>query len=475
MLGSFNWMLFGDVAGLQPRLDDVVELWPIDMGYDHFAIGNLSYHGSDVTIVWQRPGGTTYYPQAPAGYSLYVDGKRAFTVDDLAHVTWNSHTGAVNVLDGSDTHVLFSAALSLKAADQVSLTANARVVDDFQKAGVDLTPITGPDADLAQGKAASASFTTTSPAAQATDPANAVDGFTISGLPVTSGAYVGTDPIWGDLGSPNTQDWLQVDLGSPTRFDSVKLYFYDNKAFGSGGGTYRPPSDYSIQAFNGTSWVDVPGQAKAPAGPAPNLNEVHFPPITAQLVRVLVTRQSGFAVGLKEVQVFDTPTVSIGPWKNALGQNALKTSSSTAGVCDSGTWLRQYAPFQDLSPTASCDEVAGYVANVITGANCGGKTCNAMLKAQMLTVALDVYFDDVGAGVPVDLTKVCTDVPTCTSFENDATAFAGASSRTVSQLLADAAGQSNVGGSTWYGNVKATQVAAKDVFNAVNAQVATAP
>ena len=79
------------------------------------------------------------------------------------------------------------------------------------------------------------------------------------------------------------------------------------------------------------------------------------------------------------------------------------------------------------------------------------------------------------AGVPVDLTKVCTDLPTCTSFENDSSAFAGASSRTVSQLLADAAGQSNAGGSTWYGNVKATQVAAKDVFNVVNAQVATAP
>ena len=30
--------------------------------------------GTSVTIVWQRPGGTQYYPLAPMGYSLYVGG-----------------------------------------------------------------------------------------------------------------------------------------------------------------------------------------------------------------------------------------------------------------------------------------------------------------------------------------------------------------------------------------------------------------
>jgi concanavalin A-like lectin/glucanase superfamily protein/F5/8 type C domain-containing protein len=472
VLGSFNWMVFQDIAGLQPRLDNVVELWPIDMGYDHFTVNNLSYHGSDLTIVWQKPGGPTYYPLAPAGYSLYVDGKRVLTVDDLAHVTWNSQTGDVSVVDGSATHVLFSAASpSFKASDQVSLTNNARVTDDFQKAGVDLSPVTGPDTDLALGKTATASYTTTSPASQATDPANAVDGFTVSGLPVVSGSYVGTNPIWGDAGSPNAQDWLQIDLGSPTRFNSVKLYFYSNKNFGSGGNTYREPSDYSVQYYDGTSWVDVKAQGKTPAPPAPNYNEVDFPPITAQLVRVLVTRQPNYGVGIKELQIFDTPTLSLGPWKGVTGQQAITAGSSTAGVCDSGAWLRQYAPFQDLSSTADCSDVAQYVSTTISEANCGGKTCNAMLKAQMLAAALDVYFDDVGAAIPVDLTKVCTDIPTCASTENDSSAFGGASSLTVSQLLAYAAAQSNAGGSTWYGNVKSSQVAAKDVFNAVNEQV----
>jgi hypothetical protein len=49
--------------------------------------------------------------------------------------------------------------------------------------------------------------------------------------------------------------------------------------------------------------VDVPGQARSPASPAPNYNEVRFAPITTQQVRVVMDRAPGFAVGLKEVQI----------------------------------------------------------------------------------------------------------------------------------------------------------------------------
>ena len=233
---------------------------------------------------------------------LYVDGRRVLTASGLAHLTWSSRSGRVLVLDGSATKVWFSARGDLRAATQVSLTRNARMVDAFQKAGVDLDD-SAPD--LAQGKPASASFTTTTPAPQATDPANAVDGFTISGLPVVSGAYVGTNPIWGDLGSPNAEDWLEVDLGRPTRFDTVKLYFYSNKQFGAGGNTYREPTAYTVQYQVGSQWVDVPGQLKTPAAPQPNYNRVDIADggVVARKVRVLMTRASGYGVGVKELQV----------------------------------------------------------------------------------------------------------------------------------------------------------------------------
>ena len=50
--------------------------------------------------------------------------------------------------------------------------------------------------------------------------------------------------------------------------------------------------------------------------------------------------------------------------------------------------------------------------------------------------------------------------------------FGGAASLTVSQMLAYAASQSSAGGTTWYANVKTSQVLAKDAFDAINNHVA---
>jgi hypothetical protein len=189
-----------------------------------------------------------------------------------------------------------------------------------------------------------------------------------------------------------------------------------------------------------------------------------------------------------------TGALTIGYWQNKNGQSIITKGASTASVCNSATWLRQYVPFQDLSATATCAQVGTYVTNVIKAANASGAAMNAMLKAQMLATALDVYFSDaalggnkIGApapigGVAIDLTKICKMIDgssgsaTCGNvYQNASSAFGGATSLTVSQILAYAASQSNVGGTAWYGQVKATQELAKNTFDAINNQVAFAP
>jgi hypothetical protein len=183
--------------------------------------------------------------------------------------------------------------------------------------------------------------------------------------------------------------------------------------------------------------------------------------------------------------------LTMGFWQNKNGQGIITAGKSTAGVCNSGTWLRLYAPFQDLSATATCAQVGTYVTNIIKAASAAGSTENPMLKAQMLATALDVYFgnglggDPIGApasfsgGVKIDLTKVCVMIDgssgtaTCGgTYKNVSAAFGGASSLTINQILAYAASQSNSGGSVWYGQVKATQDLAKNTFDAINNGVA---
>jgi hypothetical protein len=76
-------------------------------------------------------------------------------------------------------------------------------------------------------------------------------------------------------------------------------------ACGVGGGTYAPPTAYTVQVLNGSTWVDVGGQVTSPSAPAANFNQVTFNPVTAQQVRILMTRPGGRGVGLKEVQVYN--------------------------------------------------------------------------------------------------------------------------------------------------------------------------
>jgi len=174
-----------------------------------------------------------------------------------------------------------------------------------------------------------------------------------------------------------------------------------------------------------------------------------------------------------------TGALTIGFWQNKNGQGFITTSASTNGVCNLTTWLRQYAPLQDLSASAGCSTAATYVSGIIAAANAGGASMNAMLKAQMLATALDVYFSDpalggnrIGApapigGVVIDLTNI--------GGTNTSAAFGGATGLSVSELLAYASSQANSGGSTWYGNVKATQQLAKNTFDAINNARAYAP
>lgn len=192
-----------------------------------------------------------------------------------------------------------------------------------------------------------------------------------------------------------------------------------------------------------------------------------------------------------------TGALTMGFWQNKNGQSIIAGDASTGGVCNLTAWLRQYAPYQDLSATATCKQVAAYVYTVVKNANAGGTTMNPMLKAQMLATALDVYFSDpalggnkIGAynglgssqqpigGIKIDLTMICSMIDTSSgatcsgTFTDVSSAFGGATSMTVSQMLTYAASQSNAGGIIWYGNVKAAQQLAKNAFDAINNQVA---
>jgi len=171
--------------------------------------------------------------------------------------------------------------------------------------------------------------------------------------------------------------------------------------------------------------------------------------------------------------------LTMGFWQNKNGQGIITGGSSVSGVCASGTWLRQYAPFQDLSATATCTQTASYVYNVVKAANASGSSMNAMLKAQMLATALDVYFGGGPGGTKIStpdgpIGSISIHLTDIGGSENTSAAFGGNTCMTVSALLNWQNTVSNVGGTTWYANNKATQGLAKDTFDGINNQIAFA-
>jgi hypothetical protein len=166
-----------------------------------------------------------------------------------------------------------------------------------------------------------------------------------------------------------------------------------------------------------------------------------------------------------------TGSRTIGFWQNKNGQGIITAGASTGAVCNATTWLRQFAPFQDLAATANCKTVASYATTIIKSASASGASMNAMLKAQMLASALDVYFSDASLGgnalaAPVPVGGVRIDLA------GRGAAFGNNASLTALQMLMWQNNASNAGGSMWYGNVKATQELAKTAFDQINNEIA---
>ncbi len=287
ILGTTNFTMIEDAMGLRPRSDDKIELAPIDIDWDHFTVNNVRYRDKDLTITWDAPGGEKHYgADVPEGYSVFLDGELAFTVDELAHVTYDPSTGTVDAPAG--VTVTTAEERQVQAPQDVVFAADARVVDMMAKAGADVSPASAGSTNLAQGKPVTATFS-----ANGRGPAGAVDGTTVN------------EPFWGTAGSPNAKDSLEVDLGSAQKVDDVRVYFYRSSSTATVAG-YSAPALYTVEYLDGTQWKPVPAQSRAPLFPQGNFNHVQFPEVTTSKLRVTVTHAAGTKTGIKEVQAFST-------------------------------------------------------------------------------------------------------------------------------------------------------------------------
>lgn len=286
ILGATNFTVIEDAMGLRSRADGKIELDPVDIDWPYFTANNIRYHDRDLTVTWDETG-DHYGADVPAGYSVFLDGELAFTVDDLAHVVYDPATGTVELPDGG-AQVVTATASSLAAASDVRFADDARVVDVFAKAGTDITTASTGSANLAAGRPVTATFEAAGRGA-----AGAVDGTTVN------------EPFWGTAGSPNATDSIEVELDGTQTIDDVRLYFYRSSSTATVQG-YAAPELYTLEYHDAAGWHPVTGQARTPVYTRANLNQVQLPAVQADRLRVTVKHAAGFRTGLKEIQAFAT-------------------------------------------------------------------------------------------------------------------------------------------------------------------------
>ena len=354
MLGNMNYIYIEDMGGIQPRSDDKIELWPIDLGYEHFMVNNLRYHGNDVTIVWD-PDGSVY--GLGAGYSLFLNGVKKATADGLGRFVYDPNTNTVLESDDGLGVTVAATGASFPTAKNTAIE-DERVVAYLRTAGLDLDVSA---ANLATGASLASSFTQVG--ARPTPWRNFhTPGWTTSSMNYTPGAINTTErpvslsavtdgrtinePYWGNYGTTEAGGYVELDFGSPVQFDNIQVYFVSDRQAGG----YRQPQAYTIQVPNGSGgWSIVPDVFKSPKIVGPKFNEALFETVTTDRVRVAFTNAPTFYTAISEIQVFnsgrDVPevvndppltTVVVDASKNGNLSTTLVATATDDGIPDTG-------------------------------------------------------------------------------------------------------------------------------------------
>ena len=330
ILGNYTYLFIEDMAGIQPRSDEKIELSPIDFSYDHFMVNNARYHGHDLTVVWDKPDdGKTWYNECPEGYSLYIDGTLAFTLKDLAHVVYDSATKEISFPDGAVEIVTNNGGAAIPTAMNTAITEK-KVLNMLEKSGVhgmtNLAEGAGVTATFTPDKARAASWAekhradgsdSTSKAVNETapDPQAVVDGTTVD------------MPFWGNYGSVNERDSLTLKLSSKQTVDMATLYFYNDRQTNG----YSEPSKFAVEYWDGEAWQAVRQQTRTPSAPRANYNAVYFAPVETDQFRFTFTNKDKGFTAVTEIQLFNEGGDRDHPAQNTAPSVKLAEDTSMTG------------------------------------------------------------------------------------------------------------------------------------------------
>ncbi len=105
---------------------------------------------------------------------------------------------------------------------------------------------------------------------------------------------------WTSYGSPDTEDWLEIEFAEEKTVGRAILHIYDDR------GGVQAPERYTVEIWTGADWQEVSGQTKNPETPTGNMaNTVTFPPVSTNKVRVVFTHRGNARSGVTELEIWE--------------------------------------------------------------------------------------------------------------------------------------------------------------------------
>ena len=243
---SFNDLVITGLTGLRTRDDDVLQLHPLAPAeWNYFALDRVPYRGLLLTIFWDRDG--SRYGRG-AGFQVWAEGRQLASAPTPRPM-------AIRLPPGK---------LQPASAERLVNYAVNNDGDWYPRLNTSFTVPRRPSSKLVDGN-----------------------------------IWYHRDPPnrWTCEGSPNAEDWIEIDLGTPRKLQQARLYFLDD------GSTVTPPELARVEYFDGV-WKllgELGGEGR-PSILGHRAEVLSFPDLQAQRLRVLLRHAADSRSGLSEVE-----------------------------------------------------------------------------------------------------------------------------------------------------------------------------
>ena len=269
------------LVGLVPRDDDTLEVKPLaPPDWDYFALDRVPYRGHLLSIVWDKTG--TRYARGP-GLHVLVDGKLVGSSPKLSRLAIEDAV-PLPVAVAADTEV---------ATTRTNFAVNN---------------------DGTYYPRTTASFTSTTTS--------------LSKLNDGNYWYLQHPPNrWTTEGSPNSEDWIEIDFGVERSVDLVKLYLLDDQAADIPS-IVRAPAKIKLEAWINDAWqkVEAETQPAKPEGHRPF--SLTFPTLKTQKLRATLTHAGDSRSGLTEFETWGDVVLPLAPVEPPAGNLAYNDGSN---------------------------------------------------------------------------------------------------------------------------------------------------